>query len=166
MENHSSQAKEGENSRWRRSVHRGDLDAHPLVREYFGEELRNERDEAWRESNRRLYDYYRTLAPELPEKFREMEPLFLAVIYGCHAGLYRESLQDIYIPRIQRGNASFAVNVLGARVSSSLRSHPFLRRRTMGSTGGNWRWTSLSLSGGSAFHPYAGSGVFGSNAQR
>ena len=64
---------------------------------------------------RRLYHYYRTLAPELPENFREMEPLFLAVICGCHAGLYRESLHDIYIPRIQRGNASFAVNVLGAR---------------------------------------------------
>ena len=94
---------------------RGDLDTHPLVREYFGEQLRNERGEAWRECNRRLYHYYRTLAPELPESFREMEPLFLAVICGCHAGLYREALHDIYIPRIQRGDASFAVNVLGAR---------------------------------------------------
>ena len=70
---------------------------------------------AWRECNRRLYHYYRTLAPERPENFREMEPLFLAVICGCHAGLYREALHDIYIPRIQRGDASFAVNVLGAR---------------------------------------------------
>ena len=94
---------------------RGDLDTHPLVREYFGEQLRSERGEAWRECNRRLYHYYRTLAPQLPENFREMEPLFLAVICGCHAGLFRESLDDIYIPRIQRGNASFAVNVLGAR---------------------------------------------------
>jgi hypothetical protein len=94
---------------------RGDLDTHPLVREYFGEQLRTERDAAWKECNRRLYHYYRILAAELPENFREMEPLFLAVICGCYAGLYRESLQDIYIPRIQRGNASFAVNVLGAR---------------------------------------------------
>jgi hypothetical protein len=94
---------------------RGDLDTHPLVREYFGEQLRNEQAEAWKECNRRLYHYYRTLAPELPENFREMQPLFLAVICGCHAGLYREALQDIYIPRIQRGNARFAVNVLGAR---------------------------------------------------
>ena len=93
----------------------GDIDTHPLVREYFGEQLRNEREVAWRECNRRLYHYYRILAPELPENFREMEPLFLAVICGCHAGLYREALHDIYIPRIQRGNASFAVNVLGAR---------------------------------------------------
>ena len=85
---------------------RSDLDTHPLVREYFGEQLRNERDAAWRECNRRLYHHYRTLAPGLPESFRQMEPLFLAVICGCHAGLYRESLQDIYIPRIQRGDAS------------------------------------------------------------
>jgi serine/threonine protein kinase/tetratricopeptide (TPR) repeat protein len=94
---------------------RGDLDTHPLVREFFGEQLRHERTAAWRECNRRLYDYYRTLAPELPENFREMEPLFLAVICGCHAGLYRESLHAIYIARIQRGDACFAVNVLGAR---------------------------------------------------
>ena len=44
-----------------------------------------------------------------------MEPLFLAVICGCNAGLYSESLHDVYIPRIQRGNASFAAKVLGAR---------------------------------------------------
>ena len=44
-----------------------------------------------------------------------MEPLFLAAIYGCNAGLYRETLHEVYIPRIQRGDASFAANVLGAR---------------------------------------------------
>jgi serine/threonine protein kinase/predicted ATPase len=93
----------------------GDLDTHPLVREYFGEQLRSQRTEAWRESNRRLYNYYRTLAPQLPDTFRDMEPLFLAVICGCNAGLFREALNEVYIPRIQRGNASFAANVLGAR---------------------------------------------------
>jgi hypothetical protein len=44
-----------------------------------------------------------------------MEPLFSAVICGCNAGLFRETLHEVYIPRIQRGNACFAVNVLGAR---------------------------------------------------
>ena len=43
-----------------------------------------------------------------------MEPLFLAVICGCNAGLFRKALHEVYIPRIQRGNACFA-NVLGAR---------------------------------------------------
>jgi tetratricopeptide (TPR) repeat protein len=46
-----------------------------------------------------------------------MEPLFSAVICGCNAGLYREALHEVYIPRIQRGNTSFAANVLGARAA-------------------------------------------------
>src|SRR6516165_1726435 len=54
----------------------GCLDAHPLVREYFGEQLRRQQTDAWRECNRRLYYHYRTLAPQLPNSFREMEPLF------------------------------------------------------------------------------------------
>src|SRR6516165_9042540 len=92
----------------------GHLDTHPLVREYFGEQLRSQRTEAWKECNQRLFDYYRALAPQLPESFREMEPLFLAVICACNAGLFREALHEVYIPRIQRGNASFAANVVGA----------------------------------------------------
>jgi hypothetical protein len=93
----------------------GRLDTHPLVREYFGEQLRGQRPEAWKECNRRLFNYYRTLAPQLPETFRDMEPLFSAVICGCNAGLFREALHEVYIPRIQRGDSSFAANVLGAR---------------------------------------------------
>ena len=93
----------------------GHLDTHPLVREYFGEQLRSQRTEAWKEGNRRLYRYYRTLAPQLPDSFREMEPLFLAVICGCNAGLFHEALREVYIPRIQRGDAFFAAKVLGAR---------------------------------------------------
>ena len=93
----------------------GHLDTHPLVREYFGEQLRSQRTEAWQECNKRLYNYYQTLAPQLPDTLREMEPLFLAVICGCNAGLFRDALHELYIPRIQRGDASFAANVLGAR---------------------------------------------------
>jgi serine/threonine protein kinase/tetratricopeptide (TPR) repeat protein len=93
----------------------GHLDTHPLVREYFGEQLRSQQPDAWKECNRRLYNYYRTLAPQLPDSFRDMESLFLAVICGCKAGLFREALHEVYIPRIQRGNASFAGNILGAR---------------------------------------------------
>ena len=93
----------------------GQLDTHPLVREYFGEQLRYQRTEAWKECNRRLFYYYQKLSPHLPNSFREMEPLFLAVICGCNAGLFREALHEVYIPRIQREDASFAANILGAR---------------------------------------------------
>src|SRR6202035_245773 len=65
----------------------GHLDTHPLVREYFGEQLRSQRTKAWKECNRRLYHYYRTLTPQLPDSFREMEPLFLAVTSGWKGGL-------------------------------------------------------------------------------
>src|SRR5580692_5041385 len=61
----------------------GQLDTHPLVREYFGEQLRSQRTEAWKECNHRLYNYYRALTPLLPDSFIDMEPLFLAVICGC-----------------------------------------------------------------------------------
>jgi hypothetical protein len=53
--------------------------------------------------------------PQLPDSFREIEPLFLAVICGCNAGLFREVLHEVYIPQIQRGDISFAAKVLGAR---------------------------------------------------
>jgi hypothetical protein len=92
----------------------GQLDTHPLIREYFGEQLRGQRSEAWKECNRRLFHYYQTLAPQLPNTFKEMEPLFSAVICGCNAGLFREALHEVYIPRIQRKDAQFAARVLGA----------------------------------------------------
>ena len=93
----------------------GHLDAHPLVREYFGEQLRVHRTEPWQKANRRLYEYYRSVGPELPDSFREMEPLFLAVVCGCNAGLYHDTLHEIYISRIQRGDVFFAGKVLGVR---------------------------------------------------
>ena len=43
-----------------------------------------------------------------------MEPLFSAVTCGCNAGLFREVLHEVYIPRIQRGNTNFAASILGA----------------------------------------------------
>jgi hypothetical protein len=95
----------------------GHLDTHPLVREYFGEQLRSQQTEAWQECNRRLYEYYRTLAPQLPDSFRHLEPLFLAVTCGCHAGLFHEALHEVYIARIQRGDTCFAAKVLGARAA-------------------------------------------------
>jgi hypothetical protein len=93
----------------------GHLDAHPLVREYFGGQLRGHGTEPWQEANRRLYEHYRALAPQLPDTFRQMEPLFLAAVCGCNAGLYYKTLHEVYIPRIQRGDDFFAAKVLGVR---------------------------------------------------
>ena len=98
------------------------------MREYFGQQLQSQQTEAWNESNRRLYEYYRTLAPQLPDSFREMEPLFLAVTCACNVGLLHDALHEVYLPRIQRGNKSFAANVLGVRGALLSALSPFFEQ--------------------------------------
>jgi serine/threonine protein kinase len=111
----------------------GHLDTHPLVREYFGEQLQSQRTQAWKECNRRLYEYYRALAPQLPDSFREMEPLFLAVMCACNVGLFHDAFHEVYLPRIQRGNKSFAANVLGVRGALLSALAPFFEQGHWGS---------------------------------
>ena len=97
------------------SEHRpGTLDAHPLVREHFGQQLREGHPDAWREGNDRLYEHYKQAAPELPDTLDEMAPLFAAAAHGCAAGRHKEALVDVYVRRIQRGNAAFNTKMLGA----------------------------------------------------
>src|SRR5262249_32007103 len=43
------------------------------------------------------------------------EPLFLSVMCACNVGLLHDALHEVYLPRIQRGNKSFAANVLRVR---------------------------------------------------
>jgi tetratricopeptide (TPR) repeat protein len=62
----------------------------------------------------------RKLPTRLAPKRISMEPLFLAVICACEAGLFREALHKVYIPRIQRGDTYFAANVLGGQWRYSL----------------------------------------------
>src|SRR5438132_5948784 len=105
---------------------------HPLVREYFGDQLRSERAEAWKECNKRLYDYYRTLAPRLPNSFREMEPLFSAVICGCNAGLFRDALHEVYLPRNSAGECLLCGQGAWSNRAIALCFGSFLRRRALG----------------------------------
>jgi tetratricopeptide (TPR) repeat protein len=90
------------------------LDAHPLVREHFRQELKRERPAAWREANNRLFQHLKRTAKELPETVEEMSPLFAAVAHGCAAGRHQETLGEVYWPRIQRGNEFFSSRKLGA----------------------------------------------------
>ncbi len=93
----------------------GALDAHPLVREHFGEKLKNSNPDAWREAHSRLYEYYRDLPEkELPDTLDEMMPLYAAVAHGCQAGRYQETMDEVYWRRVCRGNEYFSVYQLGA----------------------------------------------------
>lgn len=91
------------------------LDAHPLVREYFGEELRQNNPDAFQEAHSRLYEYYRDLPEEYqPDTLDEMLLLYEAVAHGCQAGRHQESLDEVYWRRIRRGQEAFIVKKLGA----------------------------------------------------
>ncbi|HEX6184254.1 MAG TPA: TIR domain-containing protein [Pyrinomonadaceae bacterium] len=91
-----------------------DLDAHPLVREHFSEQLKNEFSDAWREGNSRLYQHLRDTTIELPDTMEEMTPLYAAVAHGCAAGRYQEALDEVYVRRILRGDAFFSIKKLGS----------------------------------------------------
>ncbi|MEE8524515.1 MAG: TIR domain-containing protein, partial [Thermoanaerobaculia bacterium] len=87
---------------------RGALDTHPLVREYYSQQLEEDEPEAWRQGNQRLYEHFRRETVELPETVDEMEPLFNAVACGCRAGLESDALNQVLIPRIMRGEEFYA----------------------------------------------------------
>jgi tetratricopeptide (TPR) repeat protein len=98
------------------SQHHADdtLDAHPLVREHFGEQLKEQHPNAWREGNSRLYEHLRDTTIEFPDTIEEMTPLYAAVAHGCAAGRYQEALDEMYWDRISRGDRSFNMKNLGA----------------------------------------------------
>jgi nucleoside phosphorylase/tetratricopeptide (TPR) repeat protein len=90
------------------------LDAHPLVREHFRQQLKRERPDAWREANNRLYEHLKRTAKELPDTVEEMSPLYSAVSHGCAAGRHQEALIEVYWRRILRYKAFFSSKQLGA----------------------------------------------------
>jgi tetratricopeptide (TPR) repeat protein len=104
------------------------LDAHPLVREWFGERLRTANETAWKAGHSRLFDYLRQTThegerPTLPQ----LVPLYQSIAHGCQAGRHKAALEDVYLRRICRfepgvGLLFYAEHRLGA-FSSSLASH-------------------------------------------
>ena len=96
------------------------LDAHPLVREWFGERLRAKNENAWRAAHGRVYEYLRDATKEGDNpSLEQLAPLYQAIAHGCRAGRYTEVLKKIYQDRICRrqsdGNlAYYALFMLGA----------------------------------------------------
>ena len=91
------------------------LEAHPLLREYFGKQLRTGWPAARREAHGRLYDYFCAQAPDQPDTLEEMAPLYAAVAHGCAADLYQAALNEVYLRRIQRGHEFYSTDKLGGR---------------------------------------------------
>lgn len=91
------------------------LDCHPLIREYFGDRLKETNESAWQQAHSRLYEYFCDLPQkQLPDTIEEMTPLYRAIYHGCAAGLHQQALKDIYWSRITRGNQYYSFHKLGA----------------------------------------------------
>jgi TIR domain/AAA ATPase domain len=79
------------------------LDAHPLVREWFSEQLRESNDVASKAAHGRLYDHLRDTTKEGKRPtLEDLAPLYQAIVHGCHADRHQEVLTEIYRNRICR----------------------------------------------------------------
>ena len=86
------------------------IDCHPLIREHFGNKIYQLFPHSCRIANIRLFNYYKNQPTEYcPSTLEELEPLVLAVYHGCKAGLFEETLNEVYYPRILRGPKGFYI---------------------------------------------------------
>ncbi len=106
------------------------IDCHPLIREYFADQLEKplpfwKKIIMWirrkplpnrvaREAHRRIYEFLKSAAPDLPDNLHDMMPLCHAVAHGGKGGLWQESHDEVYLRRIRRGREDFCIKKLGA----------------------------------------------------
>ena len=96
------------------------LDAHPLLREWFGERLREANEAAWKMAHGRLFEHLRDTTKEGDKPtLEQLTPLFQAIAHGCRAGRHQEALNEVYINRIckrdsDEGLVFYSSRMLGA----------------------------------------------------
>src|SRR6185436_18659305 len=91
------------------------VDCHPLIREYFGAQLKANSPEAWRAGHKRLYEYLCENTPDKPQPtLEDLQPLYQAVAHGCQAEVAEEARAKVYRDRIQRGGEAYSTFKLGA----------------------------------------------------
>lgn len=93
------------------------IDAHPLIREYFAAQLKQEQPEAFQAAHSRLFDYLCEHTPHRPDGIDGLAPLYEAVTHGCLAGRHQEACDKVYFDRILRGGGSdgfYSTKKLGA----------------------------------------------------
>ena len=93
------------------------LDAHPLVREYFAQQLQKDHPDAWTTAHGRLFDHLKDSVEHWPEGFGGLQPLYQAVVHGCLAGREQEACVEVYRDRILRGTGDdgfYSTRKLGA----------------------------------------------------
>jgi len=94
------------------------VDAHPLVREFFGVRLQDDPASVSEAAHSRLFEHLCDSVPYWPEGLDGIRPLYQAIVHGCRAGRYEEARADVYRNRVCRGTFGhymfYSTNVLGA----------------------------------------------------
>jgi hypothetical protein len=91
------------------------IDAHPLLREYFACQLREQQPDAWRAAHGRLFEHLCASTKEGDQPtLEDLQPLYQAMAHGCLAGLQQLACDEVYYTRINRRQESYSTKKLGA----------------------------------------------------
>ncbi len=93
------------------------LDAHPLIREYFAQQLQRDQPAAFASAHARLFEHLCATTEHRPDTLDGLAPLYEAVVHGCLAGLQQEACDEVYRDRILRGTGHdgfYSTRKLGA----------------------------------------------------
>ena len=97
------------------------IDAHPLLREYFAKQMREQKFGAWRAAHQRLYESLcKTASESATPTLDDLQPLYQAVMHGCRAGLEQDACDKVYHARILQGSGAdgfYSTRRLGAFAS-------------------------------------------------
>ncbi len=80
------------------------LDAHPLIREYFAEQLEKTKPDAFQQAHQRIFEHLceSTHESEQPT-LDELLPLYQAIGHGCKAGMHEIARAAVFRDRIYKG---------------------------------------------------------------
>ncbi|MFL6262686.1 MAG: TIR domain-containing protein [Thermoanaerobaculia bacterium] len=93
------------------------IDSHPLLREYFAEQLRTQFPEAWQAGHKRLFEHLCNVTEFWPDTLTCLQPLYQAIAHGCLAGLHQQACDKVYVHRVLRGTRQggfYSLRILGA----------------------------------------------------
>ncbi len=83
------------------------IDAHPLIREYFSNQLRATLPEAFKTAHSRLFIHLFRTVDLNDNSTIGVTQLFQSIAHGCAAGRHREACDDIFYRRVRR-NGTFS----------------------------------------------------------
>jgi len=100
---------------------------HPIVRDYFNEQLRAEAPETFRDLHEDLFEFFRRKTARRPDRTGELRPLYQALHSGYLAGHAETAFRDVFWERIRRGHQDYSTKILGNETSDAIALYGYLR---------------------------------------